>query len=381
MIIIRVKLVSFHKLLGNVENMDNNYGYDYEKKYEKLKSEYENYQSNTEEILQELSIKNTLLEKKMDVLSSIVEISTYINSMVSDENLIAMINDMIIGILGVTYSSICILEGDKLVIKASNVPNASEKMFDALGINDIEKGEPIVINSLEALLYNERDRVSIHSIIGIPVYIGEIYRGYIIVEHSLYDFFNSEHMTYITAIANQIGIALENNFLYKKLRETAIKDPLLSIYNRRHFFELVESKVKRNPQRNFAIVMIDLDNFKRINDVYGHQVGDAVLIQTCKIIVDSVNKEDIVARYGGEEIVLYINNVQSHEEIFGKINNIRMKIFEDCLESNGNKVNYSASFGIGYYEEEIRDLNKVLNVADTMLYNAKTWGKNMVVSA
>jgi diguanylate cyclase (GGDEF)-like protein len=292
-----------------------------------------------------------------------------------------MINDMIIGILGVTYSSICILEGEKLIIKASNVPNASEKMFDALGIKDIEKGEPIVINSIEPLLYNEREKMSIHSIIGIPVYIGEIYRGYIIVEHSLYDFFNSEHMTYITSIANQIGIALENNFLYKKLRETAIKDPLLGIYNRRHFFEIVESKIERNTQRNFAIVMIDLDNFKRINDVYGHQVGDAVLIQTCKIIVDSVNKEDIVARYGGEEIVLYISNVQNHEEIFRKINDIRMKIFENSLEANGNEVNYSASFGIGYYEEGIRDLNKVLNIADTMLYNAKRWGKNMVVSA
>lgn len=361
--------------------MDNNYNHDYEKKYEKLKKEYENYQSNTEKTLQDLSIQNTLLEKKLDVLSSIVEISTYINSMVSDENLIAMINDMIIGILGVTYSSICFLEGDKLAIKASNVPNPSEKMFDVLGLKDIAKGEPIVINSLEPLFCNVREKVHIHSIIGVPVYIGEIYRGYIIVEHSLYDFFNSEHVTYITAIANQIGIALENNFLYKKLKETAIKDPLLGIYNRRHFFELVEHKIKVNPERDFAIVMIDLDNFKRVNDVYGHQVGDNVLTEVARIISNSVNKEDIVARYGGEEIVLYINNVQDHEIIYKKINNIRIRINENNLETNGAQVKFSASFGIGYYEEGIRDLNKVLNVADTMMYNAKRWGKNMVVSA
>lgn len=361
--------------------MDNKCSLNYEIKYGKLKKEYENYQNNTEKTLQALSIQNTLLEKKLDVLSSIVEISTYINSMVSDENLIAMINDMIIGILGVTYSSICFLEGDKLAIKASNVPNASGKMFEALGFKDMVKGEPIVINSLEPLFYNVSEKCNIHSIIGVPVYIGEIHRGYIIVEHSLYDFFNSEHVTYITAIANQIGIALENNFLYKKLKETAIKDPLLGIYNRRHFFELLENKIERNPQRDFAIVMIDLDNFKRVNDVYGHQVGDNVLIEAAKIITNSVNKEDIVARYGGEEIVLYINNVQDHEIIYKKINNIRLKIFENNLEANGVKVNFSASFGIGYYEDGIRDLNKVLNIADTMLYNAKRWGKNMVVSA
>lgn len=71
--------------------------------------------------------------------------------------------------------------------------------------------------------------------------------------------------------------------------------------------------------------MMDIDDFKKVNDKYGHQVGDEVLKETGKIIVDNLNKEDIVARYGGEEIIMYVSNFSSKEDVYNIVNGIRKK--------------------------------------------------------
>ena len=96
---------------------------DYEKLYNALKTEYENYQMFSEKHIQELNQKNVKLEKSIDSLSNIIEVSKYINTFFSSDNLISMINDMILGILGVTYSSIFLIEDNELIVKASNIEN------------------------------------------------------------------------------------------------------------------------------------------------------------------------------------------------------------------------------------------------------------------
>lgn len=350
-----------------------------QEKYEKLKIEFENYQSFAESTIQDLNKKNMALEKNLDALSSIVEVSKYINSNLSNDNFISMINDMIIGIIGATYSSIYLIEKGKLTIKATN--NSDYSIYDETYLEGVQKGRPFIINSKEPLFCSVKDRITIHSIVGVPVYIREKLTGFIIVEHTLYNFFNDEHAKFITSIANQIGIALENNFLYNKVKENSRRDPLLGIYNRRAFFDILENKINESPYKDFAIVMVDLDNFKKINDIYGHQFGDEVLIQTSRIIEDNIGKCDIAARYGGEEIVIYIDNFINHNEVFKKIDHIRQKISENIVIYGEVKRSITASFGIGYYSECHNDLKQVLKVADVMLYSAKRSGKNKVVSA
>jgi diguanylate cyclase (GGDEF)-like protein len=222
--------------------------------------------------------------------------------------------------------------------------------------------------------------VNIHSVIGVPVVLGKKYIGYIVVEHGLQDYFSDDHIKFITAIANQIAIALENSILYNKVKEASTKDSLLKIYNRGYFFELLKEKIDENPNKDFAIVMIDADNFKKANDIYGHQFGDEALIQIGEIIKNNIDEKDIVARYGGEEVIIYINDVSDRKKVFNKINNIRKKISENILYSDEKEVRITASFGISYYDEENRNIKDVLRMSDTMLYAAKHSGKNIVVS-
>jgi len=352
-------------------------------KYVKLKQEFSTYQNFAEKQIQIMSEKNTELEKKLDVLANVVEISKYINSNISDDNLIPMINDMIIGILGVTYSTIYLKEpnGD-LIVRACNikVPNyniISNEIFSLVGSK-----EPIVINSREPMFNEFKDKLNIHSTIGVPITLRDKFRGYIVVEHTLFDFFGHGHIKFISAIANQIGIAIENNILYKKIKEASTKDPLLGINNRKHFFDIIEEKVAKHPKKSFAMVMVDIDFFKSFNDSYGHQFGDKVLIETARVLSKNIDqKNDKIARYGGEEIVICIDDASSHENVFKIVDDIRKKLSSNIVKYEGIEKSVTASFGISYYPENGDTVQKVLNVSDSMLYKAKKTGRNKVVSA
>lgn len=351
--------------------------------YNKLKEEFETYQSFAETTIQIMNEKNNVLEKKLDSLTNIVEVSKYINSNLSDNNLMPMINDMIIGILGVTYSSIYLMkDGDsELIIKASNIIETEHNFSTHEYFKELNNGKPFVINSKKKLFTNDSMVNDIHSLIGVPIYLRDRFIGYIIVEHTLFDFFGYEHIKFISAIANQIGIALENNILYNRIRENSIRDPLLGIYNRKYFFEYVEEKAKKKPDKKFVIVMIDIDNFKKFNDSYGHQFGDKVLIEIAAILNRNMKSGDRVARYGGEEIVIYIDKVENYKAVFERIDDIRKKVNENIVELNDTRASVTASFGISYYPENGNNVQKVVSVADIMLYEAKRTGKNKVVSS
>ena len=350
-------------------------------KYESLKHEFETYQSFAESTLQIINDKNNMLEKKIDSLFSIVEISRYINSKVRDENFLAMINDMIIGILGVKYSTIYIKNSIKFEIVATNVPKQYSDLLSEKHYKALNEEEPFIVNSKEPLIFARNVDLDIHSIIGVPIYIRENYTGYIIVEHTLYGFFNYDHIKFVSSIANQIGVALENNVLYKQLKESSIRDPFLGIYNRRYFFNVVEEKIQKYPSAKFAIIMMDIDDFKEVNDLYGHQFGDEALIKTSRLLEEGIGNNDIIARYGGEELVIYIEDVKSKEEVFKKIDNLRVKLSNDAISWGNYTKSITASFGISYYPYDSDKLQEVLSIADTMMYNAKRAGKNKVISS
>lgn len=351
---------------------------DLEQKYNKLKVEFETYQSFAESTIQILSEKNIKLEKGIDALTNIVEISKYINSNISDSNLIPMINDMIIGILGVTYSSIYIQEKGTFTVKATNIESKSYMCLYEEYFKQLKYGKTIMINCKTPIFEKSCKKKSVHSVIGTPINLRDKLNGYIIVEHTLCNFFSQEHLNFISSIGNQIAIALENNFLYTKVRESSIRDPLLGIYNRKYFFDEVANRMEELDSKNVAIIMIDLDDFKKVNDIYGHQFGDKVLIKVVEIIKDSVYEGDIVARYGGEEIVVYMENIESYEEAYNKTNNIRNNINNNIMKYKDSDVRITASFGISYYPYNGQNLDELLSFADKMLYRAKDEGKNKI---
>jgi len=352
---------------------------DCEKHYNALKTEYENYQIFSEKYIQELNQKNVKLEKSIDSLSNIIEVSKYINTFFSSDNLISMINDMILGILGVTYSTIFLIEGSELIVKASNIENMDINLTSEELLN-IKKEEEFLINSEKTLKQTGEYKRDIHSIMGSPIKLRDKFIGYIIVEHNVYKFMTIELKLFLRSIANQIAIAIENSLLYKELEQINQRDALLGIYNRKYFFEYLEKNKSKKMNDKFAIVMIDIDDFKNINDTYGHQFGDKILINTAKIISNGIDEDDILARYGGEEFILYISNFINENSVYNKIEMIRDAIEGSKVSFNDEYKSVTASFGISFSTLNDIEINELIKNADDLLYKAKKSGKNRVLS-
>ena len=126
--------------------------------------------------------------------------------------------------------------------------------------------------------------------------------------------------------------------------------------------------------------MADIDDFKNVNDRYGHQFGDEILKNTARIIRKWKDDKDILARYGGEELIMYIPNYKNNESVINKIEIIRKELENSRINYEGICESVTASFGIAFYPEEEKDINKLIKLADDLLYESKKSGKNRVLS-
>ena len=344
------------------------------KEYKRVLVEYETYQNFAEGNMQILSKKISSLEKNLDVMSSIIEISKYINSNITGDSLLAKMNDMVIGIMGVNYSTIYLKDEEEFIVKASNITNSNSRDYNGIVYEQMKSGEPFIVNSKEEL-FNSKD--GIHSVLGAPIYLRNEYRGYVIIEQSMYGFFNDEHINFVSAITNQIAIAIENSMLYEAVKQSAIRDPLLGIFNRKHFFDIIEHEAVNS--NKYAIVMVDIDNFKKVNDTFGHQFGDEVLIQTASILHKGLGSKGILARYGGEELVAYISDAGNCKNVYKEVDEIRKKIEMNTVKKYDEESSVTISLGIAYSLNAGEDINKVIMRAGEALYRAKALGKNRVI--
>lgn len=171
------------------------------------------------------------------------------------------------------------------------------------------------------------------------------------------------------------NIKLIENF--ESLREVALIDHLTGIHNRRYLFdtgELVFNTAKRTGSY-ITVAMIDIDNFKQINDNHGHDAGDYVLKTLSRILKGSLRSTDILTRYGGEEFCIIGNNMDPKEAIL-LFESIRKKVEDYDFNYEGVQFPITASFGLCI--EKKKNLTDMINAADAKLYEAKEKGKNRV---
>ncbi|OON60998.1 hypothetical protein B0920_18865 [Massilia sp. KIM] len=187
----------------------------------------------------------------------------------------------------------------------------------------------------------------------------------------------------VVALAEQLGLGINNVMLRDTLRLQSTVDPLTGLYNRRHFDESLKRELVRAQRAGSAcaVVMIDLDHFKRINDTYGHDVGDLVLKAAAHRITGRIRGSDLACRYGGEEIVLLLPDC-SAEAAAECADTIRRTIGEIALHHHGQDVSgISASFGVAAWPVHAQHTEDLLKAADQALYAAKRGGRNQVMVA
>lgn len=160
-----------------------------------------------------------------------------------------------------------------------------------------------------------------------------------------------------------------------QLKELSITDCLTSLYNHRYFHESIQTKIAKGSQA-IHILFCDIDNFKMINDLYGHVVGDLVLKEVASEIRSIIKQDGSVYRYGGEEFVVLLENctLDLATQIAEKM---RLKVSSSKVLNNYNReASITISIGIASYPEHTGDLEDLLNMADKAMYDAKTNGRN-----
>lgn len=179
------------------------------------------------------------------------------------------------------------------------------------------------------------------------------------------------------ALADSMSLALSNISLREKLRTQSLRDPLTGLYNRRYMEDALERYISLAERTGSptAIIMVDLDHFKALNDEHGHAKGDAVLRDVAAQLVGGLRPSDVVCRYGGEELVVILPNCGLEDA------RLRAEALRARVEglSEVHEAQISASFGVAAIPETSSSNADIVPMADAALYVAKQQGRNRVV--
>ncbi len=168
--------------------------------------------------------------------------------------------------------------------------------------------------------------------------------------------------------------------LHTILSEQAIRDPLTGVFNRRYLSATLERELARAKREEYPIslVMIDIDNFKKVNDHFGHQAGDMVLQMLARHINERTRASDIVCRYAGDEFLIALPKT-SPEAALRRANNWRSSYQETSVTFNQIEIQTTLSIGVANFPTHGDTIQAILTAADDALYAAKDQGKNCVV--
>lgn len=191
-----------------------------------------------------------------------------------------------------------------------------------------------------------------------------------------------QHQETVAILANQFSLALRRIRLYQEIERLAITDSLTEVYTRRYLWERLEEEIVRSKTRkiHLAVLMLDVDHFKSINDQYGHLTGDQVLREIARIIRDNVREIDIVGRFGGEEFCVVLPDTDAQGAGY-VAQRIRSGVEKANLHIYDALVKVTISIGLATMKQGECTAAELIDQADTALYRAKSLGRNQICVA
>jgi len=213
-----------------------------------------------------------------------------------------------------------------------------------------------------------------------PVFIQDAFWGFVGFDDCHRERVFTESEEFILRSASRLIVnAMIRNDMTQRL-DNALTDELTGARNRRFFTEMAEDELSAciENERQFAIIIMDVDFFKKVNDTYGHPVGDEVLRILVSRIRNTLKQDTLLARYGGEEFVVSLPDV-SVEDVLGTAERIRAGIESDTFKIDDIEIDVTISLGVASLSAEVQTLAGIISNADKALYKAKQTGRNKVV--
>ena len=191
--------------------------------------------------------------------------------------------------------------------------------------------------------------------------------------------FEPEDLHILSLFAQHASIAMENALLYDKVQQMARIDEVTSLLNRRAFCEMGEYEINRANRllHPISLAMVDLDDFKQVNDQFSHLTGDEVLRAVARLCRDNLRNIDIIGRYGGDEMVILMPETNK-ESAFMAMDRLRNEIEGTSFKVRENEFHITASFGVASHQRNAPTISEIMDQADSSLHTAKKDGKNCV---
>ena len=256
---------------------------------------------------------------------------------------------------------------------AGSLSEQAFKLKECRSVDDFYR-RTVGINRFSA---DERPDHGFRSVLAAPLLYEDVCHYILILESRQPFAFDADSNT-IHIIASQFSLALKSAAMYEEKERLSIRDGLTGLANHRRFQEYLEETIKKSGRQSVGMALFDIDYFKKLNDSYGHPVGDAVLKEVAVRLRRTISQFDFVARYGGEEFVAVWPG-RNDKEAATLAEQVRLAIGTDKFKTPAGDLAVTISMGVSSYPQDAKGKQELIKTADDALYAAKNSGRNRVI--
>lgn len=270
-----------------------------------------------------------------------------------------------IGFVLIKDSEFTILDGSNRIFHSEEGKKCVEFIADNIRV----KNEAILYSNIQNQLADET--IPFSSLMAVPMIESDSLKGFCIVSHSIPYFFTFDMFKLFQSLIHHSTLAITNSMLREELERMVITDHLTQLFAKGFLNDEIKQSMEKDEEGTF--ILLDIDNFKKVNDTFGHQTGDEILVQVANIIQQNIRTSDIGARWGGEELAIYLPGASLKTG-----SQVAHRLVEAVYKNTNPKI--TVSCGVSYWNKKREDrVESLFNRADIGLYHAKERGKNRVV--
>jgi diguanylate cyclase (GGDEF)-like protein len=316
---------------------------------------------------------------------------TVSNALVSTlelDQVLDLILDQLARVIDYDSAAVLLLEEDNVrVVTGHGFKDSTKFLGRSYPIKDLPL-EKILETQRALWLENPRENTklrklgwtkNIQSWMALPMWAPGELIGFMTLDSYQPDAYGASEAALVQPYANQAAQAIENARRFDWVQRQALTDDLTGLYNRRGLFQLGRREVERADrfERPLTAIMIDIDHFKRVNDRYGHYIGDQVLCEIARRCTALLRKIDLLGRYGGEEFAILLPEtaMRTAMEVAERI---RKFIADETVKTGRGDLSITISLGVAQLTNDTTELARLLDAADTAMYTAKQAGRNCV---
>ncbi|MDA8104576.1 MAG: diguanylate cyclase [Nitrospiraceae bacterium] len=336
-----------------------------------------------------VNLERELLKRNRELMM----INTLSGAFISSDNMDLVIENILRKLLLITdfgMGMLLLRENDSFRLKTSSGLSSDlqraveEGVLQELCSETLRRGEPLdIIESSRLVKIEPLVRDGVVFLLVVPLASEKRTVGFLLLasrseREKQFDF---DLASLLSLLGNHISLIIDKVRVFEETRRLSITDGLTGLFNTRYLYSQLDVEIARVNRYggSCSVVLFDIDNFKTLNDTYGHQAGDDVLHELAEIFRRVSREADIVVRYGGEEFIIILPNTYEEDAIY-LADRIRRDVGQNIfLADKGGVTSVTLSGGIASYPLNASDARALLNAADRALYAAKASGKNRVL--